>query len=94
MSLAGADGVFHDDERKWIIGKAAVVGASKEVLDELQAYQPGLSDSKVKIFDADMNHPAIKSTMLMLIYDGFCAIDADNHMDPKEVEAVYALAIQ
>lgn len=26
MSFAAADGVLHDDERRWVIGKAAVVG--------------------------------------------------------------------
>ncbi|CAF3152014.1 unnamed protein product [Rotaria sp. Silwood2] len=90
MDVASADGILTQKEREWIMGFAIQCGASENTLDQLRAYQPGISKD-VKTLFQDLNLPHGEMSRFGLIYFGLQAASADGELHSKELEGIHAL---
>ncbi|CAF1349414.1 unnamed protein product [Rotaria sp. Silwood1] len=91
--VAAADGIFSEEERKWIIGFASTCGYPQELLNKFQTYEPGHS-SEVKKYFQDVDLPYVQRSRLSIVYYGLRAANADGELHEKEIEAIHALAKQ
>lgn len=87
LTCAGADGQLHEQEREWVLGRFAVIGASKALLDRLANFQP--SESITELIKKD---PVIaKHAPRALVYEALSACAADGVLHDKERATVLKL---
>ncbi|CAF0979292.1 unnamed protein product [Adineta ricciae] len=86
--IAGADGVLASSEREWIIGQRAALGASDELIEMLETYEPSDDDWKNLL---ELQRSFIESAKYPLIYDAFQAAAADSELHADERRAISEL---
>lgn len=74
-------GKITDQQRKYILGRGAILGMTDALLDELQNYEPDLSGDM-----EDFNRPHIKKTRMGIIYNLFRMFTDENQLDGKILE--------
>ncbi|CAF1373274.1 unnamed protein product [Adineta steineri] len=86
--IAAADGELAPSEREWIIGQRAALGASDELLEMLETYEPSDDDWGALL---EFQRSFIESVKHFLIYDAFQAASADSELHEDERKAISQL---
>lgn len=67
------------------------LGATQEVLDKLQTYQPSLSN-RIEVVYEYFHLPHVQKTRMAIIYNIFRILGVDHKINPKQLEGIYTVA--
>jgi len=87
LVCANGDGALAPEERQWVIGRAATVGASEEQIAELEAY-PGTEDIN-QVVESTL---ATSRSRRAAVYFAIRAASADGEYHPEEKKTILAMA--
>ena len=99
-------GKLSKQERKYVIGRAAIlgrnridsfeisfycVGVTQELLDELQRYEPDASGDITKAFD-NFDQVHVKKTRMGILYNSFRMLSIGHPIHREELDGIHLIA--
>ena len=84
-------GTINEQERKYIIGRGAILGVTNELLKELERYEPCFSDDINEVLEG-FNQIHVKKTRMGIIYNLLRMFGDQNKLDSKTLDTIHMLA--
>jgi len=89
LICANGDGILTDEERNWVIGYCAALGAPNSVIEQLKIYE---ANEDINEIISNCKIVNIEGSKRSLIYDAVRASTADGEYHPNEKAVVRKMA--
>ncbi|WP_051871551.1 hypothetical protein [Streptomyces sclerotialus] len=87
LAACNADGELADEERNYVLGMVAGMGAEPGLVDQLRNYP-----ATEEVQDLVTRDPAVRASSRALIFDAIRACSADGVLHPRELAKIYDIA--